>query len=429
MSATGLTVVFFPEGAYGPTNNCVGIAHVLRQRGARVVFVVEESFAGTLAAQGFEEALMRLKPKPEVEEEPGQFWKDFIRDTAPRFRETTLEQIGTLTAPIWAELVDGSMYVNERLSAIFTEVRPHVIVQDNVVAFPAVLAAGIPWVRIVSCNPLEMRDAALPPAFSGLPAGDPRGWDEFRRAYHDRLAGLHHDFSRFAQQHGCPPLPPDEFMYESPYLNLYVYPAEADYARATPLGPLWHRLESCVRATDAPFTLPEQLQGPGALLYVSLGSLGSADALLMRRLIDVLGDTEYRVIISMGPQQGQLALPDNMYGAEFLPQPSILPLVDLVVTHGGNNTVTECFHHGKPMIALPLFWDQHDNAQRVHETGFGVRLAPYAFSAAEFHGALRRLLNDAPLRARMQAVAARLQAQPGTVQAAGLIERVAAGAT
>src|SRR5687768_3460902 len=76
------TVVFFPEGAFGPTNNCIGIANVLRQRGHRVVFVVEESFAGTLAVKGFEERLMRLQAPPEVPEEPGQFWKDFIRDTA-----------------------------------------------------------------------------------------------------------------------------------------------------------------------------------------------------------------------------------------------------------------------------------------------------------------------------------------------------------
>ena len=61
------TVCFFPEGAYGPTNNCVGVGKVLLERGARVVFVVEESFAGTLEAQGFEEALVHLKPKPEVE--------------------------------------------------------------------------------------------------------------------------------------------------------------------------------------------------------------------------------------------------------------------------------------------------------------------------------------------------------------------------
>jgi UDP:flavonoid glycosyltransferase YjiC (YdhE family) len=64
------TIVFFPEGAFGPTNNCVGIGNVLKERGHRVVFVVEESFAGTLEAKGFEEATMRLAPPPEEPEVP-----------------------------------------------------------------------------------------------------------------------------------------------------------------------------------------------------------------------------------------------------------------------------------------------------------------------------------------------------------------------
>jgi UDP:flavonoid glycosyltransferase YjiC (YdhE family) len=100
-------------------------------------------------------------------------------------------------------------------------------------------------------------------------------------------------------------------------------------------------------------------------------------------------------------------------------------MVDLVITHGGNNTVTESFHHGKPMIVLPLFWDQVDNAQRVDETGFGVRLATYDFEDAELTRAVDRLLADAPLRARLAAVSARMQAADGTTRAAGLIERVA----
>src|SRR4029450_3969173 len=101
-------IVFFPEGAQGPTNNCVGIGQVLRDRGARVVFVVEESFAGTLEARGFEEALVRLTPPPEVPEEPGQFWKDFIRDTAPVFRKSTFDQLGEFMAPTWQALLDSA---------------------------------------------------------------------------------------------------------------------------------------------------------------------------------------------------------------------------------------------------------------------------------------------------------------------------------
>src|SRR6185312_5973290 len=105
------TVAFFPEGAFGPTNNCVGIGAVLRERGHRVVFIVEESFAGSLEEKGFEERTMRLAPPLEEPEVPGQFWKDFIRDTAPVFRRSTLEQLEGFIAPTWQALVDGARFV------------------------------------------------------------------------------------------------------------------------------------------------------------------------------------------------------------------------------------------------------------------------------------------------------------------------------
>jgi len=416
-----VTVVFFPEGAYGPTNNCVGIGRALLERGERVVFVVEESFAGTLEAQGFEEALMRLKPAPEVEEAPGQFWKDFVRETAPEFRKPTIEQLETFILPVWQELVEGARYVDARLREIFGELEPDVIVEDNVVAFPAVPASGRPWVRIVSCNPLELKDPELPPPFSGYPTGDRAGWDEFRRRYRERHEPLWAEHSSFCEERGAPPLPELEFIHESPFLDLYLYPAEADYERSRPLAPVWHRLDSCVREASEPFEPPP---GDGALVYVSLGSLGSADVELMNRLVGILAETPHRYVFSKGPQHELIELADNMTGAEFLPQPAILPHVDLVITHGGNNTVAESIHSGVPMIVLPLFWDQYDNAQRVAECGFGLRLPTYELEDGQLRDAIERLL--ATEHDRLRAASARLQASPGTVKAADLIQGLVA---
>jgi MGT family glycosyltransferase len=414
------TFVFFPEGAYGPTNNCVGIGQVLQARGARVVFVVEESFAGTLEAQGFEEALMRLKPPPVEPEVPGQFWKDFVRETAPEFRKPTIEQLEGFVLPVWQELVDGARYVDERLAEIFAEVKPDVIVEDNVVGFPAVLASGIPWVRIVSCNPLELKDPALPPTFSGYPSDNPTRWHDFRTRYRELHEPLEREFSEFCVERGAPPLPDLEFIHESPFLNLYLYPVDTDYERSRRLGPAWQRLGSCVRHPDE---VPGHVRGPGrAVLYLSLGSLGSADVALMQKLIGTLGETDYFVIVSMGPQHDELRLAPNMTGEEFLPQPAILPQIDLVITHGGNNTVTESLHFGKPMVVLPLFWDQHDNAQRMEELGLGRRLDTYGHEPAELITAIDTLLADPMLAGRLSGISASLQADPGTVKAASLIE-------
>jgi MGT family glycosyltransferase len=424
----GKTIVFFPEGAFGPTNNCVGIGDVLRQRGHRVVFVVEESFAGTLEDKGFEERLMRLAPAPEVEEEPGQFWKDFIRETAPVFRKPTFEQLREFMAPTWEALCDGSRYVDDRLSEIFDELQPDAIVEDNVVAFPAIIASGRPWVRIVSCNPLELRDPRLPPPYTGLPLGDRSRWDEHAEEYQSAIGDLQAGFSEFCVERGAPALEPGEFIHSSDLLNLYLYPAELDYPRSTPLDPTWHRLESSVRATDEAWEVPAELAGGGgALIYLSLGSLGSGDVPLMESLVEALGSTDHRYVVSKGPQHAEYELADNMVGAEFLPQTSVLEQVDLVITHGGNNTTTEAIHFGKPMVVLPIFWDQHDNAQRVDETGFGVRLPTYELDPGQLSGAIDRLLGDHELAEKLTAASARLRANPGTVQAADLIEQVAGG--
>jgi UDP:flavonoid glycosyltransferase YjiC (YdhE family) len=94
----------------------------------------------------------------------------------------------------------------------------------------------------------------------------------------------------------------------------------------------------------------------------------------MRRLIELFRTSKYSFIFSLGSKYHEYTnLPENISAYENLPQTIVLPLVDLVITHGGNNTVCESLHFGKPMIILPLFWDQHDNAQRLHEMGYGIR--------------------------------------------------------
>ena len=369
---------------------------------------------------------MRLGPPPEEPEIPGQFWKDFIRDTAPLFRRPTIEQLGSFLQPTWQALIDGSKYVNERIVEIFDELQPDAIVEDNVVAFPAIAASGRPWARIVSCNPLELRDEALPPVFSGYPAADShrvggvprrarpharrdvarlrrvraraRGSGPSRARVHARVAAAQH--VRLPRGGGLPA----------------GGAARTDVASA--------RVHRCGRRTSRGACRTSS-PAHGKLVYLSLGSLASADLELMQRLVGMLAGSPHRFVVSKGPQHELLELADNMWGAEFLPQASILPQADLVITHGGNNTTTECFYFGKPMVVLPVFWDQYDNAQRVDELGLGRRLDTYRCSADELTGAIDDLLSDAELERRLEAMSARLQTVPGTVKAADLIERLA----
>src|SRR4029453_12386596 len=184
---------------------------------------------------------------------------DFIRETAPVFRKSTFDQLGEFIAPTWQALLDGARYVAERLVEIFEEVQPDAIVEDNVCAFPAIPASGRPWVRILSCNPLELKEPELPPPYSGLPIDDRSAWDEYREEYRRVTAEMQSDFSEFCTERGAPPLPDGEMIHESESLNLYLYPEEVDYPRSRPLGTRWHNLESSVRTTDAEWDLPPEL--------------------------------------------------------------------------------------------------------------------------------------------------------------------------
>ena len=151
-------------------------------------------------------------------------------------------------------------------------------------------------------------------------------------------------------------------------------------------------------------------QFSGKWIYLSLGSMGSVDLKLMKRLIETLSRTKHKYIVSKGPRADEYELPARqMFGKRFLPQTQILPLVDLVITHGGNNTVTETFAQGKPMIVMPLICDQFDNAQRINETKFGMRIDPYDFDEQELLDAIEKLLNDKELKERLKRASNRIQ--------------------
>ena len=429
MTTQPLTILFMPESAYGPTNQCIGIGSALVKRGHRVVFAAEASWKGKLIPFGFEEDLVDLAP-PAVDEnqDPGAFWKDFILQTSPEFRKPTIEQIESFVKPTWQALIDGAVYCEPQLREIIARVKPDAIIEDNVVTFPALLTSGVPFIRIVSCNPLEMKGPQVAPTFSGYGQMQSPEWAAFNSQYETSCRSMWELFNTWVLAQGAPALPELEFIHSSSEANLYVFPEELDYTEARKLDSTWHRMDSSVRDTDGEFTLPDVVKNrpsDSALIYLSLGSLGSADVELMKRLISILGKTNHRFIVSKGPQHSSFEVAENMYGAEFLPQTKIIPQVDLVITHGGNNTVTEAIHFGKPMIVLPLFWDQYDNAQRVDETGFGVRLGTYSFAESELTEAIERLLSDVALKARLAAASARVQQSDGIKVGADVIEAVA----
>src|SRR5262249_25201449 len=155
------------------------------------------------------------------------------------------------------------------------------------------------------------------------------------------------------------------------------------------------------------------------LLYVSFGSLGAGDLELLQRLIGAIGALPYRALVNVGGYRDRYGdLPGNVVIDSWFPQPSVIPQVDAVIHHGGNNSFTECLYFGKPAVIMPYVWDGHDNATRVEETGHGFKLPRYHWTDADLADRLERCLTDPAIRDNLRRTSAHMQAQRGPEKAA-----------
>ncbi len=102
--------------------------------------------------------------------------------------------------------------------------------------------------------------------------------------------------------------------------------------------------------------------------------------------------------------------------APTLPQIDVLRHADVVVTHGGNNTVTESLAASTPLITMPFSTDQFAIAADLERTSRGIALDPNHFTTSELAAAVAWALSSDTQRA-----AARLGDQlarcPGPVAA------------
>ena len=156
------------------------------------------------------------------------------------------------------------------------------------------------------------------------------------------------------------------------------------------------------------FVVPEKLKNKsGKLIYFSLGSLSSINVQLMKKLINYLSKSPHRFIISKGVFGEDYGLPDNCWGDNYIPQTAVFKIVDLAIIHGGNNSLCETFYYGIPLIVMPVFADQPDNAQRVHEKGFRIRLNPYTCSERGLLDAIENVLNNQELQKKMKLISNR----------------------
>lgn len=416
------TFAFFPEAAFGPALNSVGIAQAVEARGHKAVFLSDPGFVEVYQGYGFEAHPVNLS-EPMPPEQMAKFWEDFINGHIPNFRKAPIDQLDNYVKECWEAIVDSAKWAEKDLPAVLAKIQPDVICVDNVILFPAIKQYGKPWVRIISCSENEIEDDAIPPHLSGCAAKDTVCHAAFRERFNTVIKPIHDDFNAFLADCGEDAYPLGQFFEASPYLNLMLYPEPVKFERSIPLDPArFQYLEGCVRKEED-YAVPDfAANSDGPLLYVSFGSLGAGDTELLKRIIDVIGRSRYRALVNVGDYADAYSdLPGNVRIGSWFPQPSVIPQVDVVIHHGGNNSFTECLYFGKPAIIMPYVWDGHDNAMRVQETGHGFRSPRCDWTEEELLSKIEICLTDTDMRSRLQATSSHMQGRSGTEKAANLL--------
>ena len=419
--------VFSEPGAVGPLMNLIGIAQGLRDLGHECTFVIDPGLAGTAVKYGFKESHLSCMA-PMSPEQSAKFWDDFMLQYIPSFKTSPYDQISTYVKGCWEAIVDTSKWsVRNGLAESFRSIGPDLIINDNVALYPDTQTAGCPWVRMISCSENEITDPDIPPHLSGCGEHDREGFERYRARFEEIAKPIHDDFMDFIEACGQGRLSFPEFVLPSPYLNLLLCPEPLRYTRRYPLDPeKFVYLNGCVRSESEEYEVPSFRENNDApLIYFSFGSLGVTDVDLIKRMIGVLGKAPYRVLVNVGDYLDQYdEPPGNVHLASWFPQPAVLPHCEVVIQHGGNNSLNETLYFGKAPLVMPFVWDGHDNATRVNDTGHGIGMHRYEWTDDELLDNIERLRTDPAIQARLAATSRTMQKQDGRMTATHSIDRL-----
>ncbi|QHA02543.1 glycosyltransferase [Streptomyces broussonetiae] len=145
---------------------------------------------------------------------------------------------------------------------------------------------------------------------------------------------------------------------------------------------------------------------------------------LLNAVVAGLAELDCQAVVATGgvrvdhpPTTGRVRLVD------VVPQPLLLRCTQLLLTHGGYNSIREAVGAGVPMAVLPAFGDQPANADRVQELGLGRRIPSPDETAAVCH----QVLNDTEVTARIRRAQRRMLCLPPLQAVVGDLEKVASG--
>ncbi|WP_437963536.1 glycosyltransferase [Sorangium sp. So ce260] len=168
--------------------------------------------------------------------------------------------------------------------------------------------------------------------------------------------------------------------------------------------------------------------GSRPVIYVTMGTVIGRLTNVFSPILDALRDEPFDVIVTVGRDQDPAALgpqPPNVHIERYIPQTLIFPRCDLVIMHGGFNSMQSSLYHGLPMLCIPLLFDQPINAAICTKLGVAQTLTRGELSPDRIKRAVRELLENPSYGEKASLLQREMQSLPKLDKAVELLESLA----
>jgi glucuronosyltransferase len=116
---------------------------------------------------------------------------------------------------------------------------------------------------------------------------------------------------------------------------------------------------------------------------------------IIEDFLEVFSKLKQRVVMKWENKELK-GKPENVFIAKWLPQDDILAHqnVKLFISHCGLGSITEARYHGVPILAIPLFGDQPENADQIAREGWSVKMDLSTLNRISLQSSITELLQN-----------------------------------
>ena len=382
-----MRILFTVRAASGHFHPLVPLAQAARDVGHEVAFAMPPSFQGTVERLGFrwlEAGLAESSP-------------EYARYVEERNHLSGRERVSFHRRALVRVLAPRMV---TDLLQICASWRPDLFVRD--------------YAEYGGCIAAEM-------------LGVPHAAHQAGANFGDTASNLAEPLATLRAQHGLPPDPGLRMLAR--YLVLSPFPPSLNGSHGLACPTLHsYRATPFDRSGDESASeWPLPVSG-APVVYATLGTVVNTRTEILGAFVEALGDEHVNLVVTVGrdgdPDQFG-PQPPNVRIERYIPQTLLFPRCDLVISHGGSNTMLAALAHGLPQVLVPITADQPVNAERCAAAGV-ARVVPVVEATAEsIREAALAVLADPSYRLAAERTRDELAALPGTDQALALLERLA----